>query len=874
MKPIKLTISGVKSFSEEVVIDFKELTKSGLFGIFGDTGSGKSTILESIVCALYSSKFKTDYISKRCNNAEIDFEFQLVSSGVRKVYKVNRKYSLKSTSKSVLYEVLDDKNKVVICEKQRLVDDKIIEIIGLNADEFESSIVLPQGKFDKFLTATRINRVKIMESLFGLEKYGEKLKKNTDELNANYKEQETVLNTKLAMFKDVTKESVEALKNEYLLAKKEYEITNENNNKILDYIEKNAVFYNYQNRLKEVKVSLENLSKKQAYFENAKSVISKLYSIKKIIELNDLILQNESSVSLINSQLISSKNLQIENENNKQIYSRKILLYKGEIETLTTKLSSLEINFEKAKIILKQNQSLKLDLNDNLLEIDKLNKQIQSKKQELKSLENDVVVFTQNLEKVSLDACLKNLESAISKKAVNSKIHDEQNFLNELLAVVSEQKPKIKISSRLEFLLNALSQEGEFKDEFTLINEVKTAFDKQVEIQNKLSEISLNKQAVVSLIEIISAKILECQNTNAEITQKIKRNDEEILTLNGGQDLEESIFLTKKALEENKRLLQNGETKLKEVETSILNATLKIKELELKLESLNSKKGELLNELETIKKEVAYTLEESKKIVAEYGSETLQKDTENYFNEVLLLNGEQRNIEKILKNSQFDLSVYTENLNKKQEIHEKLLLQAEKTAKIKNSCEKIEQNYKDKCIIEKEYNILYEKIKLLQSLIALIKERKFLEFIADEYLKEICLIARKTLFNLSSGKYGLEYDGEFFVTDNLNGGEKRGVVTLSGGETFIVSLSLALALSTEIHSASLRPIEFFFLDEGFGTLDKSLTEIVINCLQKLKTSNFTIGLISHVDELKDAVDGKIEVTSATHSSGSKVKVVV
>ena len=113
---------------------------------------------------------------------------------------------------------------------------------------------------------------------------------------------------------------------------------------------------------------------------------------------------NESSVSLINSQLISSKNLQIENENYKQIYSRKILLYKGEIETLTTKLSSLEINFEKAKIILKQNQSLKLDLNDNLLEIDKLNKQIQSKKQELKSLENDVVVFTQNLEKVSLDA--------------------------------------------------------------------------------------------------------------------------------------------------------------------------------------------------------------------------------------------------------------------------------------------------------------------------------------------------------------------------------------------------------------------------------------------------------------------------------------
>ena len=108
------------------------------------------------------------------------------------------------------------------------------------------------------------------------------------------------------------------------------------------------------------------------------------------------------------------------------------------------------------------------------------------------------------------------------------------------------------------------------------------------------------------------------------------------------------------------------------------------------------------------------------------------------------------------------------------------------------------------------------------------------------------------------------------VIDNLNGGVKRSVGTLSGGESFIISLSLALALSQEIFSKSMRPIEFFFLDDGFGTLDKNLTEIVVSSLHILKNDNFSIGLISHVPELVDAVDAKIYVTGQTHDHGSKI----
>ena len=116
----------------------------------------------------------------------------------------------------------------------------------------------------------------------------------------------------------------------------------------------------------------------------------------------------------------------------------------------------------------------------------------------------------------------------------------------------------------------------------------------------------------------------------------------------------------------------------------------------------------------------------------------------------------------------------------------------------------------------------------------------------------------------------MQYEKEFRVGDNLDGGNTRSVKTLSGGETFLVSLSLALSLSNTICMKSMRPIEFFFLDEGFGTLDEKLVETVMDVLGKLG-KRFAVGLISHVEELKHRIENKIVVTGATEKHGSKVQ---
>lgn len=125
---------------------------------------------------------------------------------------------------------------------------------------------------------------------------------------------------------------------------------------------------------------------------------------------------------------------------------------------------------------------------------------------------------------------------------------------------------------------------------------------------------------------------------------------------------------------------------------------------------------------------------------------------------------------------------------------------------------------------------------------------------------------------LTGGRYFIRYKQGFFVGDNYNGGELRAVFTLSGGETFLVSLSLALSLSAAIYAKSLRPIEFFFLDEGFGTLDEKLVDTVMDSLEKLKNTHFSIGLISHVEELKHRIDNKIIVVGAAEGGSSKIQI--
>lgn len=182
------------------------------------------------------------------------------------------------------------------------------------------------------------------------------------------------------------------------------------------------------------------------------------------------------------------------------------------------------------------------------------------------------------------------------------------------------------------------------------------------------------------------------------------------------------------------------------------------------------------------------------------------------------------------------------------------------------------EKLKDLLLKRKE---IEHQASLMADLIQLFRGKKFVEYVAYSKLKYISKAASHRLHDISNGTYGLELDsaGKFMVCDYKNGGVKRDAFTLSGGETFLVSLSLSLALSEQVQLKGTAPLELFFLDEGFGTLDDELLDVVMSSLERIQNKRLTVGIISHVEAVKNRVPIKLVVSpSVSGLGGTKIHI--
>lgn len=163
--------------------------------------------------------------------------------------------------------------------------------------------------------------------------------------------------------------------------------------------------------------------------------------------------------------------------------------------------------------------------------------------------------------------------------------------------------------------------------------------------------------------------------------------------------------------------------------------------------------------------------------------------------------------------------------------------------------------------IEAELKSWQTQIDRHDKLQSVCKGNTFVEFLAEEQLESVARDASARLGALTRQRYAILVDSEggFVMRDDANGGVKRPVSSLSGGETFLTSLSLALALSAQIQLRGQYPLQFFFLDEGFGTLDQGLLDTVVTALEKLQSDNLSVGVISHVQELRARLPKKLIV---------------
>ena len=139
---------------------------------------------------------------------------------------------------------------------------------------------------------------------------------------------------------------------------------------------------------------------------------------------------------------------------------------------------------------------------------------------------------------------------------------------------------------------------------------------------------------------------------------------------------------------------------------------------------------------------------------------------------------------------------------------------------------------------------------------------------STRYLHMLCEIANIRFGRLTKHALQLEIDdtNSFKVRDFLNNGHVRNIKTLSGGQAFQAALSLALALSETIQIETPIASNFFFIDEGFGSQDKEALQIVFETLRNLQQEGKTVGVISHVEELKEHIPIHISVSQSEDGS--------
>ncbi len=166
----------------------------------------------------------------------------------------------------------------------------------------------------------------------------------------------------------------------------------------------------------------------------------------------------------------------------------------------------------------------------------------------------------------------------------------------------------------------------------------------------------------------------------------------------------------------------------------------------------------------------------------------------------------------------------------------------------------IEQARAQATALEKERGGVAADQAVAALLVKHLRNDTFRKWVLDEVFAALVVGANQNLDDLTRGQYSLDMSGrEFEVIDNFSAGNRRSVKTLSGGETFLVSLALALALADQVAEASVggAQIDAIFLDEGFGTLDGDTLEVVATVIAELGASGKMVGIVTHVPELAE-----------------------
>ena len=668
--------------------------------------------------------------------------------------------------------------------------------------------------------------------------------------------------------------------------------------KLGEYREKLNKYKEIKNSLEESLKSKNNFEEKLKAFENQKLLLEK-----EVRELKEYInkVKVEELAHKLRENLVDGECCPVCGSTHHELNKvEKINLEESNekttlLESKEEKLKELILEFSKIEATLEYENKKIEELNISIEEVGEVNEErLKSLEEEFNTLKDKIEEF--NLKKENLE---KNLEKLNEEKNNLENIFNKAEFIlcekivreKEIASKVKELDKELKLkNSELNSIKNELKIE-DIKLENDLIlkkEKEKNLLEKEIRIlRTQLEESNKIKDELREKRDALKENYLS-QKSLLDGKVEVYREKERMIKGSLKGLIDEALPIEKIDI---KGLLEDLQLEIDYIEKAYLNLSEEKEKLEKAFNNMNQEVAvtkERVNSLnlrkENEEKKVNLALEEEGfKTILEVKEGILSKDEkeklktliEEYHNNFIKVRANIELLIKKLNGKSLTEEEWTRVLQEKNNTEKELKEVEEIKIRLATESESIKKK------LEEQRDILHIKAKqehklaLLSDLEKLFKGKKFVEFIAANQLKYISIEASKKLKDITNGVYGLEVDenGKFIIRDYKNGGAERDASTLSGGETFLASLALALSLSSQIQLKGTAPLELFFLDEGFGTLDDNLLDVVMSSLERLHHERLSVGIISHVESIKNRVPVKLILTPAEAGiGGSKVKI--
>lgn len=924
MKPLKLTMSAFGSYAGKNVIDFTG-QQQGIFLITGDTGAGKTTIFDAITYALYNqtsggerngNMMRSQYARPETETyVELEFLYRGQTYRVRRNpdYKItktlkNGKIREQKVPHSVELTLPDG---TVFPEKKNATDAKIIEILGLTADQFSQIVMIAQGDFLKLLYTKSDERKMIFSKLFRTDIYWkiqENLRRKSMEMDERIQENDRAFEQEKSRIIPLPEseelpldELVERLRERLKDALKEQNLRRANveelNKKITKYEEINKLFRSLEKirqNGKELEARQVESKERRQQIENALKADKVLVAEQQNLRQQQEVEQSAQAIAKMTETLANNQEMFETLKTQQQEAEAK---QKREAADIQKKMLALEQSFpsyealQNARSEEQQAKKVWEDLGKTSEEsFHKKKAGIAALKEQQKQQEQVVEQTKKNWEQTSLSAS----ESAKHYE------HMYEAFLKEQAGILAENLsagcPCPVCGSTVHPDPAKLSDHAVTELEVEQAKKTRAAAEEKRDMAYAAFEAEkTEKQKLAQAVEKEEADFVLAQTIAKQQRKEAEQNYVSLQKI--AEQIREKLVYP--SLAEAKKQYAAMQKALEAAEQEIERKRQKVSEL---AEAMNTLKGQKLAEeenQETAKKLAAKTEKEYAKLLEKSGfvsEETyhltilpersrskLEREEKEYESQCLRQQSEQKLLEKQVSGKTY---TDTTELNEQLKAEKQALKEAEKTYMELHTAYENDRSVLQNCAVylekgkklESEDQVIKSLSKTANGRLSGSAKIDFETYIQRQYFKQIIHEANKRLLTMSNHQFILKLKEEANTGRKTNEGldlsvyslvtdSERDVKTLSGGESFLAALAMALGLSdiVERSAGAIHP-DMMFIDEGFGSLDAQSRQQAIEVLGELAGDSRMVGIISHVTELKEQIDRKLVVSRTDKGS--------